>query len=218
MVAVDAVVFDVNETLFSLDRMRRAFADAGADPDRVPLWFTRTLRDGFALSAAGDYRPFAEVAVAAMEAVAGLTAEQGRAVLGAFRLLDPHPDVEPALAALADAGVRVVTLTVGAAEVTDALLARAGLTGFVERTLSADAVRRWKPAPQPYRYALDVLGLPADRVALVAAHAWDCHGARRAGLRTGWISRLEGRPSPVFDPADVVGDDLVAVVRGLLAG
>jgi 2-haloacid dehalogenase len=214
---IDAVVFDVNETLFSLDRMGAAFALAGADPGVVSLWFARTLRDGFALAAAGDYRPFAEVGVAAMGDVAGLPPERAREVFGAFRELDAHPDVEPAFRRLRTADVRVATLTVGAAEVTDALLARAGLTSYVERTLSVDAVRRWKPAPRPYRYAAAELGLPPERVALVAAHAWDCHGARRAGLRTGWVSRLEGAPSPVFEPADVSGDDLLAVVEALLA-
>ena len=217
MADIDAVVFDVNETLFSLDRMRAAFAAAGADPGLVPLWFARTLRDGFALSAAGDYQPFAEVGVAAMGDVAGLAPGRAREVFGAFRELNAHPDVESAFQRLRTADLRVATLTVGAAEVTDALLARAGLTSYVERTLSVDAVRRWKPAPDPYRYAAAELGLPPGRVALVAAHAWDCHGARRAGLRTGWVSRLAGRPSPVFEPADVSGDDLLAVVEALLA-
>jgi len=46
--AIDAVVFDVNETLFSLDRLRPAFVEVGLEPDVVPLWFARLLRDGFA--------------------------------------------------------------------------------------------------------------------------------------------------------------------------
>lgn len=65
--------------------------------------------------------------------------------------------------------------------------------------------------------ALERLGLPADRVAMVAVHAWDLHGARNAGLVTGWASRLEETYSPVFDPPDVSGVDLVEVVEGLLA-
>jgi 2-haloacid dehalogenase len=51
---------------------------------------------------------------------------------------------------------------------------------------------------------------------MVAVHASDTHGARRAGLTTGWASRREGARSPVFDPPDVVGRDLVEVVEGLL--
>lgn len=54
---VEAVVFDINETLFSLDRLRPAFGDAGLDPGLVPAWFAALLREGFALAALGGFRP-----------------------------------------------------------------------------------------------------------------------------------------------------------------
>lgn len=57
----------------------------------------------------------------------------------------------------------------------------------------------------------------ADRVALVAAHAWDTHGAHRAGLTTGWVARLESDFPEIFDPPDVRGRDLVDVVGRLVA-
>ena len=41
--------------------------------------------------------------------------------------------------------------------------------------------------------------------------------ARRAGLVGGWCARLERRFHPAMEPPDVQGDDLVAVVDGLLA-
>jgi 2-haloacid dehalogenase len=41
-------------------------------------------------------------------------------------------------------------------------------------------------------------------------------GCHAASLVTGWVSRLEGRYPSVFAPPDVSGDDLVAVVDGLL--
>jgi 2-haloacid dehalogenase len=53
-------------------------------------------------------------------------------------------------------------------------------------------------------------------VALVAAHSWDIDGASRAGLRTGFLTRIDARPSPVFRPADVTGATLSEVVAGLL--
>ena len=86
--AVRVVAFDVKETLFSLDRLGPAFAAAGLDPAAVPLWFARPLRDGFALTAIGDCRPFADLAAQTLRAL-----DPGRvveAILGAFRQLDPH--------------------------------------------------------------------------------------------------------------------------------
>jgi len=51
----------------------------------------------------------------------------------------------------------------------------------------------------------------------VAAHDWDCHGAKRAGLTTGFVSRKSGGYGAPFAPPDVAGDDLTEVVAGLLA-
>lgn len=216
--AVDAVAFDVNETLFSLARLRPAFDAVGLDPDLVPLWFARLLRDGFALTALGGYRPFADLAGDALRGLAPdrIGEAQVANVLGAFRELDPHPDVEPALRLLRDAGIPAVTLTNGSADLVAGLLRRAGLDGYLRANLSVDAVRRWKPAPAPYRYAAGQLGVDPSRLALVAAHAWDCAGAGRAGLRTGWLPRTEPRWPDAFPPPDVTADDLPSLVGALL--
>lgn len=216
---VRVVAFDVNETLFSLESLGPVFATVGLDPAAVPLWFARLLRDGFALTTMGDYRPFRDLAATTLRGLDPNRADDTAvtAVLGAFRELDPHPDVEPALRMLSDAGIPAVTLTNGSADLVGALLARAGLDALVQRSLSVDEVRRWKPAPEPYLWAAAQLGVEASQVALVASHPWDCAGARTAGLVSGWVNRT-GAPWPtVFPPADVAGGDLPAVVGGLLA-
>jgi 2-haloacid dehalogenase len=216
--ALKAVVFDVNETLFPLEPLDERFAAVGLDPAARPLWFARTLRDGFALAAAGDFRTFPQVAAAALRSVAPGPLDDAavQTVLGGFPELDPAPDVEPALRRLRAAGVRVVTLTVGSAEVTVRQLERAGLRDLVAETLDCVAPQRWKPAPEPYLYAAERCGCAPDTTALVAAHSWDIHGASSAGLRTGWVSRLEGSYPASFEPADVTGDDLEEVVEALL--
>ncbi|MCI0688059.1 MAG: haloacid dehalogenase type II [Sporichthyaceae bacterium] len=213
------VAFDVIETLFPLEPMRVRLARVGQPADRLELWFARILRDAFALTAADGYRPFGEVAASALASVTkdALSDAEIEEILAGFRDLDPHPDVEPAIRAVRDAGVRAITLTNGSASNTAALLDRAGLGGYVEKTVSVDEVRRWKPAAEPYRHAADVCGVLPDRMAMVAAHGWDVHGARQAGLVTAWVSRLEGRLPAVFDPADVSGPGLIEVVRELLA-
>jgi 2-haloacid dehalogenase len=213
------VAFDVIETMMSLEPLRTRFEDIGLPGGALETWFARTLRDGMALAATGDYQPFRRVAAGALRAVSGQRADDAAAahVLDGFATLPAHPDVEPALRCLAAAGVPAVCLTNGSADVTMAFLDRAGITDLVDRVISVEEVRSWKPPAVVYRHAAAVTGVPADRLALVAAHAWDCHGAKRAGLVTGWVSRLEGRYGDVFAPPDVTGDDLVQVVERLLA-
>jgi 2-haloacid dehalogenase len=213
-----AVAFDVIETLVSLDALAAALDDGGVEAAPVEWFFTRLLRDVFALAASGAYRPFPKVADGALAAIApDLTPTDREQVLGAFRRLDAHPDARPALERLAGSGLPVVALTNGTAANTAALLDRNGLDGLVTRVVSNDEVRVWKPAAAPYLHASGVLGVEPHRLALVAAHAWDVHGAKRAGLLSGWVSRLEGEFPATFDRPDVTGADLVGVVDELLA-
>jgi 2-haloacid dehalogenase len=215
---VEAIAFDVNETLFSLDRLRPAFADAGLDPGLVPLWFARVLRDGFALTAIGDYRPFAEVAADTLRALdPTLDDAAAGAVTAAMRELRPQPDVEPALRALQEAGIPVATLTNGNADTVRAMLDNAGLAGLVGHNLSVDAVRRWKPAPEPYRYAADHLGVDPHALVLVATHPWDCAGAHAAGLSAAWVKRSAPHWPTLFPPPRFAAADLVGLAGTLLA-
>ncbi len=222
MARPDAAVFDVIETIFPLEplRPRLAALDLGADLD---LFFTRILRDAFALDATGTFKPFREVATGALEVLA---AQRGldhpdraaiEAVIDGFATLDPAPDVRPAMERLRAAGVTVATLSNGGVESTRALLARAGLLPLVSRVMGVDEIRRYKPGKEIYLHAATTLGLAPARIAMIAVHAWDLEGARRAGLATGWCSRLEKRYHPAMQAPDVSGADLVKVAEGLLA-
>ena len=213
------IAFDVIETLFPLEPIRQRLIDAGQPGHLLEQWFARLLRDAFAVVASGGYRPFGEFAAAALRssATTPLTDDQIKEILAGFPELDPHPDVVPAVRRLAATGIRMITLTNGSAAITSALLRRAGIAEDIEQVLSVDDIQRWKPAPEIYQHAATSTGVPLDRVALVAAHAWDTHGAHEAGLVTGWISRLEDEYPKVFAPPDVTGPDLGTVVDGLLA-
>ena len=209
------IAFDVIETVFSLAPVRDALTPLGVGVD---LYFARLLRDGFALAAAGDYRPFRDVARSALTAVAPQASDtQHDSVIAAFGQLPAHPDAQPALAKLSENGATVVTLTNSSADMTTKLLQSAGLIQYVERTLSVDDAGTWKPCPRPYHHAADALAHPPGEIALVSAHAWDIHGANRAGFVTGWCSRLESTYPSLFEPPDTAGPDLVTVADSLLA-
>jgi 2-haloacid dehalogenase len=216
---VRGVLLDVFGTLFSPVRLHAAFAAGGLDPALVPHWIMRAMSDGIALAAAEDYRHFGEVATSALLALAPgrLDRTGAQTIVAAFQELDPYPDVAEGLALLRRAGVRVMTLTSAERVWSEELFCRACLDDMVDGFLSVETVRRWKPAPEAYAYGVAQIGWPAGQVALISAHEWDIHGARRFGLRTGHIGRYATSPRPIFDRADVGGPDLPAVVQQLLA-
>jgi 2-haloacid dehalogenase len=218
------VLFDVNETLSDLQPLRARFEEVGAPGDLLEVWFASTLRDGFALTAAAGYADFRTVAVGVLRGRLGQVEtpqrDAGQAaeyVVDGFGELGVHPDVEEGVRKLADAGVRMATLTNGAAEVAEKLLERAGLADLVERCLSVDEVQRWKPAPEPYRYAARELGVPAEQCALIAVHPWDIDGAKRAGLQGAWLNRRNDAYPEFFEAADATAETLGALADALLA-
>jgi 2-haloacid dehalogenase len=213
----DVVAFDVNETLLDLAPVRAALVEHGQPADLLPTVFSRTLLLGFAASTAGSWCRFREAFEAALAQLTVLPQEQRATIADAFLELAPHPDVEPALRRLTGAGVRVVTLSHGSPGVAEAGLSRGGVAPLVERTLSTESIRTWKPDRAAYLWAAGVCDVPPERMALVAVHSWDVHGAQRAGLTGGWAARAEGVYAEVFDAPHVRGDSLVEVVEGLLA-
>lgn len=215
-----AVAFDVNETLFSLEPVTTRLRTAGLPADTLPLWFTRVLRDGFALAASGGFAAFSTLARGHMRRVlASYGADPDRAdtVLSAFGELPPQPDAEAALTRLKEAGVPAVTLTNGHAETSETLVRRAGFDDLLDRCLSVDDAGIWKPHAEAYHYAARACGVAPGRLALVAVHSWDVHGARQAGLVSGYASRFEGGLLKGFDEPDVSATGVDAVVERLLA-
>ena len=213
------VAFDVIETLMSIEPLRERLTAAGQPPHLLEAWYTRTLRDGMALSATGDYVAFTDVAESALRGLTNysLSDEQVAQIMAGWAELPAFPDAVPAITALTEAGVRVACLTNGSAYLASSFVNRSGLGALVDRVITVGEVFRWKPAGVVYRYAAEVMDVPAERMALVAAHDWDCHGAKRAGLTTGWVSRKSGGFGAPFAPPDVVGDDLTEVASKLLA-
>lgn len=221
MTAPRVVIFDAIETLFSLDPPRAELRAAGAGDAALDTWFARLLRDAFALTATGGYAPFRPLAEGALRSVltdhqVPATDELIDAVFATFTTLPIHADGPPALETVVNIGIPVHVLTNGTREATEQLLRNAQIDHLVDDIVTVHDVGRWKPAPEPYLHAVQIAGVRPSEAALVAVHGWDICGARAAGLRTGWCSRLEHHLSPALGPAEATGDTLLEVVNALL--
>lgn len=216
------IAFDVIETLFSLGPVGARMKAAGLPDAALRLFFAQMLRDAFALQASEVYKPFPEIAAANLAitlAGHGIEPKQGQieGIMGAFAELPPHPDVRPAFERLRGAGVRIITVSNGGAQSTKKLLARAGLQDFAERVVSIEEVKRWKPHKAIYLHAAQLAGVAPAQLALVAAHAWDVHGAKQAGLLAAWVERQDAQYHAAMAQPDARGATLVEAVNGLLA-
>lgn len=77
--------------------------------------------------------------------------------------------------------------------------------------LSGELIRKYKPDPEVYLMAAQLLGVAPHELMLVAAHPSDLRGARACGLRTAYVHRaLEFGPDAPPHPARPEGFDFVA--------
>lgn len=212
---VRLVLFDVNETLSDLSPLRSRFEEVGAPGHLSATWFAGVLRDGLALTAAGGYADFREVAESVLRGLlpgtGGRHGDVDHAVahiLNGFSDLDVHPDVPDGVRRLRAAGLRLATLTNGSTATAERLLSRAGLAEHFEALLDVSTVRAWKPAADAYRYATGRLAVDPAETLLVAVHPWDIDGARRAGLRAAWLQRDAPRYPAVMTGPSYIADDL----------
>jgi 2-haloacid dehalogenase len=144
-------VFDVNETLLDLAAMdvhfERVFGDAGVRQ----AWFNQLIQSALVATVTDTYSQFGAHAMAALEMLADQTGiELGdadrEAIAGQMRRLPAHAEVPGALWRPRQAGLRLAALTNSTEQVARTQLEHAGLLDAFEPVLSADMVRRLKPA------------------------------------------------------------------------
>lgn len=136
--------------------------------------------------------------------VAQAAEDQGLDPLLAHRLVDrwdqlrPWPEAPTVLNAVAEMRIRLGVVT----NCSDKLgLQAADLVGVpFEVVVPAEAAGAYKPRPEPYRCALDALGLPPERVLFVAGSRHDISGAGGVGLGVWWHNRIGMPADPTNAP------------------
>jgi 2-haloacid dehalogenase len=215
-------VFDVNETLLDLSGLDGPFERLFGDRGARTAWFGQLLQSAMVATITDRYADFGTVGRAALEMTAArlgvtLSDDDREAVVAGMTRLPAHPEVPGALRRLEQAGTRLAALTNSTERVARAQLEHAGILDRFQAVLSADAVRRLKPAPEPYRMAADRLGVDPGEVLLVAAHAWDIAGALRAGCQAAFVARPGKVLDPLVEPPELVVADLDELANRLLA-
>ena len=218
----DVIAFDVNETLLDLSALDPSFERVFGSAAMRPQWFAQMLQLAFVGAITGDYVDFTAAQQAALRMLAGragtrLDDAEADAIVDRMRRLPPHPEVRGALETLRGSGLRMTALTNSVLAVAEDQLVHAGLRDLFDDVLSADTVRRLKPAPEPYQAVAARFDVPIGSVRLVAAHAWDVAGALAAGGRAALVARAGVVASPLGPQPDIVGADLASVVDQILA-
>ncbi len=142
-----------------------------------------------------------------------LTDEDRNFLVHGWHRTDPWPDSAPGLTRLKQRYI-LGPLSNGSVRQLTNIAKHAGLPW--DLVFGADIFRTYKPSPELYRAAIALLGSPADRIVMVAAHNYDLEAAQAAGMRTAFIHRPteDSKPSARYD---FVAKDLLDLAAQLSA-
>lgn len=211
------LIFDVIETIFSLDILSRSFRSLGLPEHAKDLFFAQLLRDAFAVSATETYVSFVDMARGTLEvtlANAGISPSTSviEEILPVFGQLETHSDVREALELAKDKGLKIVFFTNGSQGNTEGLVSKNRLDDLVNQVVSIDSMGQWKPKSEAYQGALQAVSGKPGNSAMIAAHAWDTNGAMNAGMLAGWVRRQDSVFHPTMSAPAFESDNLVDLV------
>lgn len=210
------IFLDVNETLLDTTELKNYLARRlGNRPDIAESWFTSLLHYSLVESVTGSWHSFGDIA----EAVLNMTAERYDitltedpvSVADVLASMPAHSDVAEGLSALKQQGFTLIALTNSSAALAEKQLVSAGLMSFFSSVLSVEQPQVYKPDLRVYQWAIREGGRPAAHCMMVAAHGWDVGGAKRAGMKTAFITRKGQSLYPLAPAPDFVVSDIRAL-------
>jgi len=197
---IKAVMFDQYGTVVDMQGGLTAIAapflkNKGwqGNPGSFVTWWRRThfensMIDALLHKAHTPYREIGHAAVAYTLERAGIayTQDEVRYLVGCIERLQCFPDVPEALARL-KTRYRIVVLSNGDPDMLEAAKKYHGIP--FDRVISVAEAQSFKPHVATYTKAAELLQLRMDEVLFVANHAFDCIGAKAAGMYSAFIDR-----------------------------
>jgi 2-haloacid dehalogenase len=163
------------------------------NPNSFVTWWRRTHYENSMIDALlhREHTPYREIghrAVAHVMDRAGIsyTKDEVRYLVSEIEKLRPFPEVPEALAKL-HTRYKLVVLSNGDRDMLEA--AKQYHKVPFDQVISVAEANSFKPHVATYTKAAELCDLKSDQILFVANHAFDCIGAKSAGMRTAFIDR-----------------------------
>jgi 2-haloacid dehalogenase len=185
------------------------------NPNSFVTWWRRTHFENSMIDALlgrehTAYREIGHRSLAHVLERAGIdySIDEVRYLVAQIEKLRPFPEVPEALARL-KGRYRLIVLSNGDPDMLETAKHHHGIA--FDDVISVAVANAFKPHVATYTKAAELAGVRMDEVLFVANHAFDCIGAKSAGMRTAFIDRRR-RP---FGMTPHQPDLLVPSMRGL---
>ena len=192
---IKAVVFDAYGTLYDIQSVAAVTEEAfpGYGEIITQIWRIKQLEYTWFRSLMRRYEDFSVItrdSLAYTIRVLGLNHDAAtfERIMDKYLHLDLYQDAMATLAALK--GRKLAILSNGSSGMLNALVRNTGLDRVLDATISIDAKKIFKPAPDAYALIESTLGVRPAEVLFVSSNPWDACGAKAFGLNVAWIERV----------------------------
>jgi 2-haloacid dehalogenase len=139
--------------------------------------------------------------------------DEVRSLVAQIEQLQPFPDVPDALLRL-KTRYKIVVLSNGDPDMLEA--AKAFHQIPFDAVISVAVANSFKPHIATYTKAVEILDVRMDEVLFVANHAFDCVGAKSAGMHTAFIDRRKRPFGATPHQPDIVVPDMKSLADTML--
>src|SRR5689334_11795325 len=163
------------------------------NPNSFVTWWRRTHFEDSMIDALlhREHTPYREIGHRAVSHVMDrakikYTRDEVRYLVGEIEKLKPFPEVPEALVKL-HTRYKLVVLSNGDPDMLET--AKHYHKVPFDKVISVAEANSFKPHVATYTKAAEIVGLKPEQILFVANHAFDCIGAKSAGMRTAFIDR-----------------------------
>jgi 2-haloacid dehalogenase len=193
-------------------------------PGRLVTWWRRTHFENSMIDAllGREHLPYREIGRQAVDYTltrAGIdhTMDEVRDLVSEIERLTPFPDVIDALTAIRDAGLKLVILSNGDPDMLESGVKFSGTEQLWTRVVSVAEAGAFKPHFSTYATGAKAVDLHPSEVLFVANHAFDCVGAKAAGMHSAFVDRRKRPFGNDYYPPTLVVDDFAHLAREVVA-
>ena len=141
MKKIELIIFDVNQTMFSLKKIEKEFEKLGLNHLFCEIWFNSVLKEGFALNKINKFISFKDIGISILTSILLKNKIKNpekisKRIFQNFNKLTPVDGLEKSLNMLNILDVKMTTLTNGNKHTTLKLLSNNNLNRFIVKTFS----------------------------------------------------------------------------------
>ena len=186
------LLFDIYETLLDMELLERRVNAILNSKRGYIYWFEVFMQYCFVDNSLSTYHPFSAIARSTLQ-MAGkslgvnVSSNQADEVVELFDHLPLKEGITESLSQLYDLDFRIAALTNASQNIIENRMERTGLISYFEAVMSAEKVKRYKPAREVYEWAASQLMLQPGEILFISSHNWDIAGAANAGMKTAFL-------------------------------